>query len=292
MTLPLYGTTNFYLNSSRFLTRRSRVHGGYTTYITSFRPGILKRSMPFKMNLQTQIICSSNSYKSATLYTQFPRFIPQPTPNAIIAIVNSTDPQKLISTFYSMLITPSSTKLAYDNKSRWEGEVGVLEDEEWSETLDSCKAVSPKLSDRLSQIYILHRACLTPLRVARFKRGHPNSCLMCLGELGTIFHLIWACPSIQGLWKQIVDFIHDTMGSPFTLDPKPCLLGIFPDSEMSSVCHSSVWHTDMPGIYYVCWYTLIFFSFLFFFLSSLPFPPCNGSIASILYKIILSVQIV
>lgn len=30
-----------------------------------------------------------------------------------------------------------------------------MENEEWSEALDTCKAVSPKLSDRLTQIYIL-----------------------------------------------------------------------------------------------------------------------------------------
>lgn len=98
----------------------------------------------------------------------------------------------------------------------------------WSEALDTCKAVSPKLSDILTQIYILHRSYLTPLRFSQFKRDHPQL-------LPDVFHhLIWSCSVIQGFWKQIVDFLHDTMGPPLTLHPKPCLLGIFPDSELDT----------------------------------------------------------
>lgn len=133
-----------------------------------------------------------------------------------------------------MLITQSSTKLAYNVKSRWERKVGHLEDEEWTEALDSCKAVSPKLSDRLSQIFILHRAYLTSLRIANYKRDCPSTCPLCHKETGMFFHLIWACPLIQGFWKQAVDFLHDTMGSPLTLDPKQCILGIFPDPDINS----------------------------------------------------------
>lgn len=55
---------------------------------------------------------------------------------------------------------------------------------------------------------------------------------MCTQETGTFFHLLWQCPILQGLWKQIVDFLHDDMGSPLSLDPKQCLLGIFPDLDL------------------------------------------------------------
>lgn len=68
-----------------------------------------------------------------------------------------------------------------------------------------------------------------PRRVARCRQGQLTSCLMCNQEVGTFFHSIWACPKIQGLWTQIVAFLQDTMGSPLSLDPKQCLLGIFPD---------------------------------------------------------------
>lgn len=63
-----------------------------------------------------------------------------------------------------MLHTPASAVFAYAPKVRWEDDVGRLEDDEWSDALDTCKFASPKLSDLLNQLYILHRAYLTPLR--------------------------------------------------------------------------------------------------------------------------------
>lgn len=66
---------------------------------------------------------------------------------AIMEVVKSTESQKCISTFYNMLLVPSATKLAYGIKPLWENYVGTMDDK-WSEALDTCKAVSPKLSDR------------------------------------------------------------------------------------------------------------------------------------------------
>lgn len=87
-----------------------------------------------------------------------------------------------------MLSTPVSAKLAYALKPRWEREVRTIEDEEWEEALETCRMVSPKLSDRLSQIYILHRAYLTPIRVARYRQNQPTTCPMCGIEKKGGFH--------------------------------------------------------------------------------------------------------
>lgn len=70
-------------------------------------------------------------------------------------MIKGSDPRRLISDFYNMLLTPSATVLAYNLKPSWERDVGPMEDEDWNEALETCKLVSPKLSDRLSQIYIL-----------------------------------------------------------------------------------------------------------------------------------------
>lgn len=136
------------------------------------------------------------------------------------------DPKKLMSQFHSMLTLPRATTSAYALKSKWEGEVGPVEDDEWGDALDACKLVSPKLSDRLTQTFIIHRAYLTPLRVSRYRWDCPATCQMCGQDTGTFFHLLWQCPKIQAFWEQVVKFLHDTMDttSPITLQPKPCLL--------------------------------------------------------------------
>lgn len=150
-----------------------------------------------------------------------------------MTVICSLDPKKLISTFYNMLLMPSESRSAYALKTRWEENTGAIDDEKWSEALDNCKLVSPKLSDRLTQIYIIHRAYLTPLRVSRYKHNQTDNCGMCNQAPGTFYHLLWDCPRVQGFWTQIVQFLHDTMGSPITLNPKPCLLGIYPEPDIN-----------------------------------------------------------
>lgn len=95
--------------------------------------------------------------------------------------IKCPDPKKIISQFYSMLSLPQATMSAYALKNRWEGEMWPVADEEWS---DTCKLVSPKLSDRLTRSlyctdHISHRSespginetnpptaqCVTKLRV-------------------------------------------------------------------------------------------------------------------------------
>lgn len=153
--------------------------------------------------------------------------------NPLMAAIKFPDPKKLISQFYAMLTIPRATVLAYALKSRWEGEIGTLEDDEWSDALDTCKLVSPKISDRLTQIFITHKAYLTPLRVSRYKSSQSANCPMRTQAIGTTFHLLWQCPKIQQFWTQVVKFLHDTMGSPIMLQPKQCLLGTFPDPELN-----------------------------------------------------------
>lgn len=171
------------------------------------------------------------------LQTQFKNSPPNLEQLDILAVIKGPDHQKLISIFYSHLLRPGAVTIAYKLKERWVGDVGEMEDEEWEEALDACKKVSHKLSDRLTQLFILHRTYLTPTRLAKFKLNHSPLCPRCASPQGTFFHLLWLCPIIHNYWAQIVKFIHDNMGSPLTLCPKQCLLGVFPDPESDKFHH-------------------------------------------------------
>lgn len=97
--------------------------------------------------------------------TQFPLDDLTLANNSLREAIKCPDPKKLISQLYMMLTLPQANTSAYSLQSRWEGEVGSMEDEEWSDALDTCKLVSPKLSDRQTQIFIMHRYYLTPLQI-------------------------------------------------------------------------------------------------------------------------------
>lgn len=109
--------------------------------------------------------------------------------------------------------------------------MGDLEDDDWGEVLETPRLVSPKMSDRLTQTYNTHIAYLTLQRLAKFCPSHSSMCPRCLIYVGTFDHLLWQCPRIQGYWSQVVQFLHDQMGSPVSLDPKQCLLGLYTDID-------------------------------------------------------------
>lgn len=125
----------------------------------------------------------------------------------------------------------------YCSCASWVEDVGEIAEDEWEEVLDACKKVSHRVSDCLTQLYILHKSYLTPLRLAKFRDNYSPLCLRCAGSIGTFFHILWACPVIQGYWSHIVKFIHDKMGSPLTLCPKQCLLGLFPNPDSDKFHH-------------------------------------------------------
>lgn len=88
------------------------------------------------------------------------------------------------------------------------------------------------MSERLTQLYIIHKSYLTPSRIAKFSPDQNPNCPRCSSNPCSFYHLLWSCPDIQNYWAQIITFLHDHMGSPIPLDPKLCLLGLFPDTAM------------------------------------------------------------
>lgn len=115
--------------------------------------------------------------------------------------------------------------------------MGELEEDEWTDALVAGKLVSPRLADRLTHLYILHRSYLTPAHIARCNPQWDPLCPRCKDHNSSFYHLIWSCPVIRSYWEQLVKFLHDDMGSPLTLCPKQCLLGILSEHEQNRPLH-------------------------------------------------------
>lgn len=123
------------------------------------------------------------------LQTQFCDTSPNLEQLYILDLILGSESQKRISTFYNSLLLPSATALAYQLKDCWAGDVREMEDKEWEEVLDACKKVSPELSDRLTQLYILHKSYLTHPRMAKYRPNYSPLCPRCGGSVGTFFTL-------------------------------------------------------------------------------------------------------
>lgn len=149
----------------------------------------------------------------------------------VLDILFGPDLTKLISNLYYTIRLYRVHKVSQTAKIAWEQDIGPIDNSDWDEILEGVKTASPKLSDRLTQLYIVHRAYLTPLKLAKFHPTRSNLCPMCLLTPRTFYHLLWSCPHIQ-TWVQVIQFLHDHMGTPVGMDPKLCLLGLLPDIDV------------------------------------------------------------
>lgn len=147
----------------------------------------------------------------------------------VLDILFGADSTKLLSNLYYVLRLHRSHKVSQTAKEKWEQNIGPIDNTDWEKILEGVKTASPKLSDRLTQLNILYRTYLMPVKLAKFQHTRSHMCLL---VPGTFYHLLWSCPNIQTYWLQVIQFLHDNMGSPVGLDPKLCLLGLLPDSDV------------------------------------------------------------
>lgn len=108
----------------------------------------------------------------------------------LVEVIMGPDPKKLISTFYSYLLLPAATNLAYQLKSWWVEDVGELAVEDWDEVLETCKLVSLKLSNRLTHLYIFYRSYLMPIHLSKYQSHYNPECPRCGETSGTFYRLM------------------------------------------------------------------------------------------------------
>lgn len=125
-------------------------------------------------------------------------------------------------------------------KSAWELDVGPIDDSDWGEILEGTKTASPKMLDRLTQLYIIHRSYLMPQSLVfnqhvvhyttlhYLSSWHILSPVMDLSNYANI--LASGCPLPK-------------MGSPVALDPKLCLLGLLPDADIDKYLATFMYET-------------------------------------------------
>lgn len=156
----------------------------------------------------------------------------------IPSLLLSPLPRHMISILYSRLLGQNTKSMLSTLKTRWENDVGPLSDEEWNRAISSPQSISSNHNERLIQLYMVHRAYYTTTRLSRFRPGYVDICPKCLLSPGTFLHLLWSCPRVNGFWVQVIQFLHDKMGSPIQLCPKECILLPDPESFESRYSYS------------------------------------------------------
>ena len=71
----------------------------------------------------------------------------------------------------------------------------------------------------------MHRAYLTPVRLKKMDQSLSAHCWYGCGEEGTLLHMLWHCPVIESLWREVALFLSGILKVDLQLSPKTCLLG-------------------------------------------------------------------
>lgn len=113
------------------------------------------QSLCVEFQLPMHMLFNFRQMKHA-LQAQFVDGFPKPQLLSLVGVITGVDPAKLISTLYVVLRACSVAGIIDTVKLRWEEDIGPVDDSDWNEVLENVKKVSPKLPERLTQLYIIH----------------------------------------------------------------------------------------------------------------------------------------
>lgn len=203
------------------------------------------------------------------LNSQFPRLHPQPW----ITIFSGYNGRSgCLKTYLLVLQPPHVTSCHFPGLST---EISVRDRPGWCDRqglgggvsyLQICRSVSPKLSDRLTHLFILHRSYLTLTRLSRYRPDHSPACHSCGDTRGAFYYLLWSCPSIQGYMRSNKVPIRQVTAHAFPFQSLQDKVAVSPPLKSFYCGQFCVFtHMILPRFYSnFQWFAfLLFFSMLF-----------------------------
>lgn len=146
-------------------------------------------------------------------------------PTVLTQLVNSMSRIGQISSIYESLIMQISKTMSLKCRTSWGEDIGHITDEEWSAIMETVPKVSLSSSQKLTQLFIIHRTYRTPYKLYKWNRRDEPFCPRCKIDNGTLIHMLWKCPKLQRYWSEIISSINKIWNLTFVVDPKLCLLG-------------------------------------------------------------------
>lgn len=133
-----------------------------------------------------------------------------------------------VSRIYRSLVNNGSPTLNALRTS-WEGWLGPLEDEDWRDALMAPKTLTTSSKLHLIQLYFLHTAYLTPVRLHRAGLRPSPNCVRCGHAPTDFYHVAWGCPALAQFWPGIESELTQTLGCTFHMTLYACSWGCLRD---------------------------------------------------------------
>lgn len=131
----------------------------------------------------------------------------------------------LISILYRHLlhVAHSNSPLIY--RTKWEEDLGLIEDGIWDEVLSMIPKISLSVQHRLSHLYLVHRVYRTPLFLHKIGVRDSPLCNRCNIHPAGLPHMFWNCPKLVRYWNGVLYRINTVFSISIDATPLTCILG-------------------------------------------------------------------
>ena len=123
----------------------------------------------------------------------------RPSSEGILLVLESGDLESLarseplpkeVSSLYKDLF-PETTGLLSPCRRAWDSVTAGLDRDDWDDVWGAAFQALVSTRDRLIHYKFLHRAYLTPARLARMFRGQGSACWRCSAPTADFMHIFW-----------------------------------------------------------------------------------------------------
>lgn len=106
----------------------------------------------------------------------------------------------------------------------------------------SAPLVSISALQKLSHLFLLHRAYKSPIQLHKWGSRDTPLCLKCERDHGDLLHMIWRCPQLFRYWAEVTNTISQVYIFRLNSDPIVCLLGALEIDMLTPNVHVAVLH--------------------------------------------------
>ena len=133
-------------------------------------------------------------------------------------------PKQMVSYLYNKL--NSQKYMPTPGMKAWDRDISVVgQDLDWEVIWGNVAGASKNPNHRYIHLKFCHRAYLTPRIRHQMGLVSDPYCSFCPhGTTGSFMHVMWECPGVSGLWREVIGVIADLTGVQFPMDPAVHLL--------------------------------------------------------------------
>lgn len=113
----------------------------------------------------------------------------------------------------------------------WSSDILTIDGEIWQSILEQVPLVSISPTQRLSQLFVIHRVHRNPLKLFKWHCREVPDCPRCGDSIADHLHMFWTCRKLVIYWNTIISVINQAFQVSLQNDSLTCVLG-FLDEEL------------------------------------------------------------